>query len=185
MDCLFTLLNVAMKKKGQPADNTKAPKPYHQKADDSLENESVGDVLDDNTSLDIFVSPTGYITELTDTRDEMDGARTEVIDIISEADGTNIELTIIEEPTDTPGVDSVDRFVQIKGIGPRVAELLTQAGIRQFSKLAETPVERLREILSAAGSHYRIYDPTTWPHQAKELVDSQLQAIDSSAARRL
>ena len=174
-----------MKKKRQPTNNAGAPKPHRQQTDDRLENEPVGDVLDNNTALDVFVSPTGYVTELTDTKDALDGATTEVIDIINEADGTNIELTIIEEPTDKPGVDSVDRFVQIKGIGPQVAELLIQAGIRQFSKLAETPVERLREILSAAGSHYRIYDPTTWPHQAKQLVDGQLTAINSSTARRM
>ena len=172
-----------MKKKRQPTDNKAAHK--HHQLTDASEDELVGDVLDQNTALDVFVSPTGFVMELTDTVDAMDGARTEVIDIINEADGTNIELTIIEEPTDKPGVDSVDRFVEIKGIGPQVAELLNRAGIRQFSALAETPIERLREILSAAGSHYRIYDPTTWPHQAKQLADSQIKAITASVPKRI
>lgn len=171
-------------KKRQPT-SAPAHKSSRRPTDDPFEEEPVGDVLDGNTTLDVFVSFTGYVTELTDTRDAMDGATTEVIDIINEADGTNIELTIIEEPTDKPGVDSIDRFVEIKGIGPQVAELLTKAGIKQFSKLAETPVERLREILSAAGAHYRIYDPTNWPHQAKQLADSQLKATNFSTARRL
>lgn len=171
-------------KKHQPT-SAPAHKTSRQLTDNSLNEDSVGIVLDDNTTLDVFVSLTGHVTELTDTKDAMDGATTEVIDIINESDGTDIELTIIEEPTDKPGVDSIDRFVEIKGIGPQVAELLNKAGIKQFSKLAETPVERLREILSAAGSHYRIYDPTTWPHQAKQLSDSQLKATNFPAARRL
>ncbi|MBD2753562.1 hypothetical protein [Spirosoma validum] len=147
--------------------------------------DQIGDVVDENTILDVIISPVGYITEVSDTVDSMDGAKTEVIDIVNKADGTDIELTIIEEPTDTPGVDHVDRFVEIKGIGPKVAELLMQAGIRQFSKLAETPVERIREILSAAGSHYRIYDPATWPQQAKQLADSKPKPLNSSIAGRV
>ncbi|GAB3543799.1 hypothetical protein [Spirosoma fluminis] len=139
--------------------------------------DSAGHILDENTTLDVIVSPLGYVTELSDTVDSMDGATTEVIDIVNKADGTDIELTRIEEPTDQPGVDSVDRFVEIKGMGPRVAELLMQAGIRQFSQLAETPIERIREILSAAGAHYRIYDPTNWPQQAKELADSNFDDL--------
>ncbi|WP_420147616.1 hypothetical protein [Spirosoma sp.] len=148
---------------------------------DKLKAQHTGDVVDENTTLDVIISPVGYITELSDTVDSMDGARTEVVDIINEADGTNIELTIIEEPSGKPGIDHVDRFVEIKGIGPRVAELLTQAGIRKFSELAETPVERIREILSSAGALYRIYDPVTWPHQAKQLADSKPAAVNSSA----
>lgn len=147
---------------------------------DKLKSKQTGDVIDENTTLDVIISPVGHITELSDTVDSMDGARTEVVDIINEADGTNIELTIIEEPSGKPGIDHVDRFVEIKGIGPKVAELLRQAGIRQFSELAATPIERIREILSSAGSRYRIYDPATWPHQAKQLADSKPNAINST-----
>ena len=140
-----------------------------------------GDILNENTTLDVIISPVGYVTELSDTVDSMDGATTEVIDIINEADGTNIELTIIEEPTATPGVDSVDRFVEIKGIGPKVADLLVQAGIQKFSQLAETPVERIREILFAGGSHYRIYEPAAWPAAARQLADRNAKRPSSSA----
>ena len=33
--------------------------------------------------------------------------------------------------------------------------------------MASTPVEKLKEILEAAGSRYRMHNPTTWPAQAK------------------
>ncbi|GAB4022728.1 hypothetical protein GCM10028773_36880 [Spirosoma koreense] len=160
------------------------PADDHQPTKDEWSAESAGHVLTENTTLDVIISPVGYVTELSDTVDSMDGARTEVIDIVNEADGTNIELTIIEEPSDKPGIDSVDRFIEIKGIGPKVAELLTKAGIRQFSQLAETPVEQIREILSAAGARYRIYDPTTWPQQAKQLADGKPMAFTAPEAGR-
>ncbi len=133
----------------------------------------VGDELDPNTTYDVIVSPTGFVTEVSDTIDAMDGAAVEVIDIVNEADGTNLELTIVQEATDTPNVDSVDRFFEINGIGPEIARLLTQAGIRHFSQLAETPIERIREILTAAGIRYRIHDATTWPEQARKLANPQ------------
>ncbi|MFD2573597.1 hypothetical protein ACFSUS_23360 [Spirosoma soli] len=139
----------------------------------------VGDVIDSNTTFDVYVSSTGFVTELSDRVDAMDGAAVEVVDIVNQADGTNIELTIIEEPTDKPNVSSVDRFVEIKGIGPNVADVLIQAGIERFSQLAETPVERIREILSEAGAHYRIYDATSWPEQAKLLAENKQHELNA------
>lgn len=126
--------------------------------------------LDPNTTYDVIISPTGFVTEVSDTVDALDGAAVEVIDIINEADGTNIELTLVEEPTNDPTVGIVDRFVEINGIGPEVANLLLQAGIRRFSELAETPVDRIREILTAGGVRYRIHDAHTWPQQARQLA---------------
>lgn len=163
-------------------DELKQNQPMTGPADDS--DEPVGDELNPNTTYDVIVSPTGFVTELSDTVDAMDGAGVEVIDIVNQADGTNIELTIVEEPTDDPNVDSVDRFVEINGIGPEVAKLLTQAGIRSFSQLAETPVERLREILTAAGVRYRIHDAVTWPQQAQQLAHNTNQAPSGGSTTR-
>ncbi len=136
----------------------------------SAKGETKGHVLDPNTTYDIIVSPTGFVTELSDTVDSMDGTDVEVVEIINEADGTDIELTIIEEPTGQPGVDSVDRFIEIDGIGPNVAAILANAGITKFSQLAETPVDRIREILAASGTFYRIHDATRWQEEARQLA---------------
>jgi predicted flap endonuclease-1-like 5' DNA nuclease len=55
----------------------------------------------------------------------------------------------------------------IEGIGPKIEQLLKEAGIDSWQELAEAPVERLREILHDAGAEYRIHDPGTWPNQAR------------------
>jgi predicted flap endonuclease-1-like 5' DNA nuclease len=53
----------------------------------------------------------------------------------------------------------------IEGIGPAIAQLMNEHGISSLAQLAETPVERLKEILDAAGLS-RLADPATWPEQA-------------------
>lgn len=55
----------------------------------------------------------------------------------------------------------------IEGIGAKIEQLLKDAGIRTWSELANASVERLQEILTAAGGSFRLADPGTWAHQAK------------------
>ena len=54
----------------------------------------------------------------------------------------------------------------VEGIGPKIAELCNAAGIHTWDQLANTAVDRLREILDAAGPNFQIHDPGTWPEQA-------------------
>ncbi len=61
----------------------------------------------------------------------------------------------------------------VEGIGPKIEQLLQEGGINTWVELSEAPVERLREILEAAGSRYQIHDPSTWPAQAKFAVAGQ------------
>lgn len=55
----------------------------------------------------------------------------------------------------------------MEGIGPKIAELLIAHDIYDLADLAVAPVERLREILGAAGRRFRLADPGTWPEQAR------------------
>lgn len=61
----------------------------------------------------------------------------------------------------------------VEGIGPKIEELCHKAGIKTWKELSETSVERLREILDAAGPNYQIHDPGTWPKQAGMAADGQ------------
>ena len=54
----------------------------------------------------------------------------------------------------------------IEGIGPKIAEILIAAGIATFAELAKTKATKVKEILEAAGSRYKMHDPTSWPKQA-------------------
>ncbi len=54
----------------------------------------------------------------------------------------------------------------VEGIGPKIEELLKNAGINSWSELAATSVDKLQEILKNAGESFRLADPSTWPKQA-------------------
>ena len=54
----------------------------------------------------------------------------------------------------------------VEGIGPKIEELLNNAGINTWVELANTSVDRIQSILDDAGSRYSLADPSTWPKQA-------------------
>lgn len=60
-----------------------------------------------------------------------------------------------------------DDLTLIEGIGPKIAELLNDAGIRSWNELAHTDPGLLRELLNNAGDAFRMHTPYTWPLQAR------------------
>ncbi len=68
---------------------------------------------------------------------------------------------------------ATDNLVKIEGIGPKIASLLTDAGIGTFAQLAATDAAKVKEILAAAGSRFTMHDPTTWGTQAKLAADGK------------
>ncbi len=59
-----------------------------------------------------------------------------------------------------------DDLKLIEGIGPAIAHLLNEQGIRTFAELAGTPLITLQRILADAGPRFRVADPRSWPQQA-------------------
>ncbi len=72
-----------------------------------------------------------------------------------------------------------DDLTVVEGIGPKIQMLLNQYGVRTYQQLADTPVERLREILSTAGPQLAMHDPGTWPSQANLAANDQWDALKS------
>ena len=66
-----------------------------------------------------------------------------------------------------------DDLKKIEGIGPKMAEILGNAGIDTFAKLAGSKVDDIRAILEEAGNRYKAFDPTTWPEQAQLAADGK------------
>ncbi len=79
-----------------------------------------------------------------------------------EFQSTSEEPAAPEKAATLPGMDDLKR---IEGIGPAISRLLFENDIKTFAQLAETPVERLDEILTAVKLR-RLADPGTWPEQA-------------------
>ena len=59
-----------------------------------------------------------------------------------------------------------DNLRKVQGIGPKVAQILNEAGIQTFAQLAQTDVDRLKAILEEAGPSFKWMNPESWPKQA-------------------
>lgn len=70
-----------------------------------------------------------------------------------------------------------DDLVIIEGIGPKAAEVLVEAGITTFAKLASTSVETIKTILDTAEARVQHLDPTTWPQQAQLAADGKMDEL--------
>ncbi len=97
-----------------------------------------------------------------------------------------VDSAAMAEGTRTATIDvgaQADDLTKIEGIGPKIAQVLADAGITTFAALASTSAARLREILNAAGSRYRITDPTTWPEQATHAAAGDWGTFNDLVAR--
>ena len=110
---------------------------------------------------------------------ETKAAVAEAIAKVEDTKADEITFDSIEAAFDEPAAQGAaastkgDDLKKIEGIGPKIAELFNNEGIFLFSELANTPVERMQEILDAAGSRYRVHNPSTWAQQAQMAANGQ------------
>jgi len=78
--------------------------------------------------------------------------------------------TAVETPAEP------DDLKKLEGIGPKVASLLNENGITTFTQLADTPVEKLDEILEA--NKLQMMHPDSWPQQAKLAAAGDWDALE-------
>lgn len=74
-----------------------------------------------------------------------------------------------------PAPSNTDDLALIEGIGPRINEVLQTAGIRTFADLAAAPMDRIQQVLDAAG--LSLADPGTWGQQAALAAEGRLDAL--------
>jgi len=70
-----------------------------------------------------------------------------------------------------------DDLKAIEGIGPATDKLLRENEINTWRELSNTSVDRLKSILTEAGSRFGLSDPTTWPKQAQLAADGQFDEL--------
>jgi predicted flap endonuclease-1-like 5' DNA nuclease len=72
----------------------------------------------------------------------------------------------------------IDKLTRVEGIGPKIAELLTNAGIATFADLARAEIATLSGILAEAGPRYAMHKPDSWPQQAALARDDKMDELD-------
>jgi large subunit ribosomal protein L21 len=70
-----------------------------------------------------------------------------------------------------------DDLTIVEGIGPKAAEVLKEAGIDTFAKLASTSAETIKTVLDAATAKVQHLDPTTWAQQAQLAADGKMDEL--------
>jgi len=123
--------------------------------------------------MDVFSQLRGQIeADNKSAKEEAKPAKVEVkkeAPVKAKAEPVVSEEVEIEEEIEIEEVTAdvvADDLKKIEGIGPKISELLQNGGIKTFAQLADAKVEKLKEILEAAGSRYKMHDPTTWPQQS-------------------
>ena len=88
-------------------------------------------------------------------------------DTPAEEEAPAAEETPAEEaPAEEASTDEPSDLKKIEGIGPKIEELLHNAGVKTYQNLADAKAEDLKKILEDGGSRFAVHDPTTWPEQA-------------------
>ncbi|MDZ7934987.1 MAG: helix-hairpin-helix domain-containing protein [Emticicia sp.] len=87
------------------------------------------------------------------------------------------ETVVAEKPANAKKKVEGDDLKLIEGVGPKIADLLINAGIVTFADLAATSAEKVSEILSAAGSNFASHNPATWAEQAVLARDGKFDEL--------
>lgn len=105
----------------------------------------------------------------------------------TEADAVVLESTVaevapaaVEKKAAAPKKEKAPKLDDLKiieGVGPKIETLLKDGGITTWAELAAAPVERIKEILEAAGPRYQIHDPSSWPAQAKFAAEGKWEEL--------
>ncbi len=76
--------------------------------------------------------------------------------------------------TTTKKASKGDDLKKIEGIGPKIAQILSENGYDTFEKLAQAdPAEISKILVEKGGKRYAMHDPATWPKQARLAADGK------------
>ena len=93
------------------------------------------------------------------------------VEVAQEAKSEKADESPVDAQKEAPKAKSKkasdsDKLTKIEGVGPKLSEILSEAGFDSFEKIANASADQLREVLASAGNRYKAFDPTTWPQQA-------------------
>ncbi len=94
---------------------------------------------------------------------------------------TEAPVAEVVETVETPAAVSApaagDDLTIVEGIGPKIAELLNNAGITTFAQLAEADDATVQQVLTEAGPRFNVHDATTWNEQAALARDGKMDEL--------
>ena len=94
--------------------------------------------------------------------------------LASKADG---KIILSETSKTLTNTDNLNDLKIIEGIGTALEKILNLAGINSFEELSGYDETSLRQILSDAGSRFKVHNPSSWPQQAKLAAEGNWDAL--------
>lgn len=70
-----------------------------------------------------------------------------------------------------------DDLKVVEGIGPKIAGMFNDAGIKTWQALSESAVADCQKILNGGGDRYKIHDPASWPMQGKMAYEGKWKEL--------
>ncbi|GAB4503859.1 MAG: hypothetical protein Fur0043_08520 [Anaerolineales bacterium] len=92
--------------------------------------------------------------------------------LVSRNKGSRLE---VRPEAQSHGSGAVDDLKILEGVGPKVAQVLKEAGIHTFADLAKAQVDEVQNILNAAG--LQMMDPAGWIEQAKLAAQGDMAGL--------
>ena len=65
----------------------------------------------------------------------------------------------------------------VEGIGPKIAGMFNDAGIKTWKSLSEATVAECQKVLDGGGDRYKIHDPASWPMQSKMAYEGKWKEL--------
>ena len=78
--------------------------------------------------------------------------------------------------------DGQDNLAVIDGVDANIAELLHEADIRTFERVAETSLGEFSRLMESGGSRLGLADPSTWAEQASLLFNGDYVGFEQLRA---
>jgi predicted flap endonuclease-1-like 5' DNA nuclease len=128
-----------------------------------------------------------YIKNLSDERSDLLEQIQKIMTRAEEAESREIEMGNAFKTKDLEYASlhqrtrrMQDDFTHLAGIGKKISTTLNNAGIKSFSKLAETDVNHIREVFEKENpALLKLSNPTTWPEQARLAAEGDWEALSN------
>lgn len=133
-------------------------------------------------SVDTNMPVAGTVTASTDEQDTSSPEVESTEGAVPAEDQTRVDTTDVAEPT-AQAVVEPDDLTRIEGIGPKINQLLNEAGIFTYAQLSTSDPTHLKDILVDAGPRFGLADPSSWPEQAGFLAAGDEAGFKTLAER--
>ena len=111
----------------------------------------------------------GEWDKLKEYQDFMVGGRDDIMSLSSASD-KSLQKNDSNNNEASTTTDYVDDLTKIEGIGPKIEQLLNEAGILNFAQLKSASRDAIKAILDNGGPQFKMHEPKSWPEQA-DLAD--------------